>query len=162
MPVLPLCRVLAGLQPHARHEHHRCPTAHGGDEGIVAADMRPSAIAEPSTTAGTRISGAHSRKSHQTRENDHARPRRRSLKASMLLPRRYHTTRTQNSRVVDQSRAIAQGLPRETLERLILCFCGATLEGDQSAIPAAGCAFRLDYISVRYVPTGNRGRHLLT
>ena len=28
----------AGLQPHARHEHHGRPTAHGGDEGIVTAD----------------------------------------------------------------------------------------------------------------------------
>jgi hypothetical protein len=24
-----------GLQSHARHEHHRDPTAHGGDQGIV-------------------------------------------------------------------------------------------------------------------------------
>jgi hypothetical protein len=36
----------AGLQSHARHEHLGRPTAHGGNEGIVVADRRPSAIAE--------------------------------------------------------------------------------------------------------------------
>src|SRR3954451_11025799 len=44
----------AGLQSHARHEHHRYPTAHGGDEGIVA-DMRPSAREQPPKTADIRI-----------------------------------------------------------------------------------------------------------
>jgi hypothetical protein len=28
----------AGLQPHARHEHHRHPTAHGGNEGVAITD----------------------------------------------------------------------------------------------------------------------------
>src|SRR6266568_7683486 len=42
----------AGLQSHARHEHLGRPTAHGGDEGIVVADMRPSAVPEPPKTAG--------------------------------------------------------------------------------------------------------------
>ena len=37
----------AGLQPHARHEHHGRPTTHGGDEGLVVADVCPSAVAEP-------------------------------------------------------------------------------------------------------------------
>jgi ABC transporter substrate binding protein len=41
---------------------------------LVAAAMRPSAIAELPRTAGTRISGAYSRKSRQTRENDYAWP----------------------------------------------------------------------------------------
>jgi Transposase DDE domain len=35
----------AGLQSHPCHQHHGRPTAHGGDEGIVVADMRPPAIA---------------------------------------------------------------------------------------------------------------------
>ena len=29
---------------HARHKHHRHPTAHGGHEGIIATDTKPSAI----------------------------------------------------------------------------------------------------------------------
>src|SRR6266566_3650439 len=35
-----------GLQSHARHEHHGHPAAHGGDEGIVIANLRPSPGAE--------------------------------------------------------------------------------------------------------------------
>jgi hypothetical protein len=35
------------LQSYACHEHHGRPAAHGGDEGIVVADMAPSAAAEP-------------------------------------------------------------------------------------------------------------------
>src|SRR5207247_2154672 len=45
----------AGLQSHACHEHLGRPTAHGGDEGIVVADMPPSAVAEPPKTAGIRF-----------------------------------------------------------------------------------------------------------
>jgi hypothetical protein len=40
----------AGLQSHARHEYHRRPAAPGSDEGIIAADKRPSAVAEPPRT----------------------------------------------------------------------------------------------------------------
>src|SRR6266536_3098398 len=45
----------AGLQSHARHEHLGRPAAHGSDEGIVVADTRPSAVAEPPKTAGIRF-----------------------------------------------------------------------------------------------------------
>jgi hypothetical protein len=36
-----------GLQYDARHEHHGHQTADSGDEGVVLADMRPSAVADP-------------------------------------------------------------------------------------------------------------------
>jgi hypothetical protein len=36
----------APLQPDAGHEHTGHPTAPGGDEGIVVADMRPSAAVD--------------------------------------------------------------------------------------------------------------------
>jgi hypothetical protein len=52
----------AGLQPDPRHEHHGYQTAPGGDEGIVVADMRPSAVAEPYKTAGIRIRNTSRRK----------------------------------------------------------------------------------------------------
>src|SRR4249919_1423130 len=45
----------AGLQSDPRHEHHGHPAARGGDEGIVAADMRPSAVAAQPRTAGSSI-----------------------------------------------------------------------------------------------------------
>ena len=52
----------AGLQPDPRHEHHGYPIAPGGDEGIVVADTRPSAAAEPPKTAASRIRSAPGRK----------------------------------------------------------------------------------------------------
>ena len=84
----------ARLQSHPRHEHHGRPTAHGGDEGIIAADTQQSAIAEPPRMAGILISSASSPKNRQTTKNGHARPRRQSLKASTQPPRRFRTTKT--------------------------------------------------------------------
>ena len=66
----------ARLQSHARHEHHGRPTGPGGDAGIVAADIRLSAVEELPSTAGIRISSADSRKSRQIRKNDRASPPR--------------------------------------------------------------------------------------
>ena len=43
-------------------------TAPGGDEGIIADDTKPSAIAEPPRTAAIRISRVYSRKSRQIRK----------------------------------------------------------------------------------------------
>jgi hypothetical protein len=74
--------------PDPRHEHHGYPTAPGGDEGIVVADMRPSAVAEP------RIRNTSRRKSRQIPKNDQARPRGRSHEASVLPPERFCATKT--------------------------------------------------------------------
>jgi hypothetical protein len=45
-------------------------TAHGGDQGIIAADLRPSAIAEPPRAAAIRSSYAYSSKCRQIRNKD--------------------------------------------------------------------------------------------
>ena len=89
----------ARLQSHARHEHHRRPTAHGDDEGIVAAEIRPSAIAEPPRTAEIRISSAYSRKSRHIRKNDRASPHRRGRDTSMLCHAGFYTTKTLSRRL---------------------------------------------------------------
>src|SRR5438128_594995 len=41
----------AGLQSHARHEHHRRPTAPGGDEGIVSIKDGPASASRSATGA---------------------------------------------------------------------------------------------------------------
>jgi len=66
----------ARLQSHARHEHHGRPTGPGGDAGIVAADIRLSAVEQLPSTAAIRVSSADGRKSRQIRKNDHASPPR--------------------------------------------------------------------------------------
>ena len=71
-------------------------TANCGDEGIVPADARPSAVAEPPRAAEIRIRSASRPKNPPNAENDHAPPRRRRHEASMLSPARFCTTKTQN------------------------------------------------------------------
>jgi hypothetical protein len=68
----------AGLQSHARHEHHGRPTAAGGDEDIVVADMRPYPVAEPPKTTGIRIRNTSRQKSCQAQQGDQTRPPRRN------------------------------------------------------------------------------------
>ncbi len=79
----------AGLQSHPRHEHPGRPTAHGGNEGIVVADMRPSAVAEPPKTAAVRFKSTSRPKEPPNSKNDRAWPPRRDREASMLTPERF-------------------------------------------------------------------------
>ena len=83
-----------GLQPHAHHEHHRRPTAAGGDAGIVAADMCSYPVAEPLKMAGIHIRSLPDRKGRQTRQDDQTRLLRQNRESSVLLPERFHTTKT--------------------------------------------------------------------
>src|SRR6266702_6449481 len=76
----------AGLQSHARHEHLGRPAAHGSNEGIVVADTRPSAVAEPLKTPGIRFRSTSRPKEPPIRKNDRAWPPRRDRGASMLPP----------------------------------------------------------------------------
>ncbi len=69
----------------ARHEHHRRPTAHGGDEGLVAADTQPSAITDRPGRLSSQSGAIPERKSRNTRENHRTRPPR---------PKRFYTTKT--------------------------------------------------------------------
>ena len=80
----------AGLQSDPRHEHHGHPAARGGDEGIVAADMRPSAVAAQPRTAGSSIRTLLDRKAAKFGNRHLAEMVRRQL----LLPRRFYTTKT--------------------------------------------------------------------
>ena len=79
----------------ARHEHHGRPTAHGGDESIVAADMRLSVAEGLPGTAGIRIRGANSQKRRLIRKNDRASLSRRGRDTSALLLESFYTTKTQ-------------------------------------------------------------------
>src|SRR6266705_1599665 len=85
-----------GLQSHARHEHNGDPAAHGGDEGIVIANLRPSPGAEPPKTARIRARRPSRRKNRQSHQNDCARSTSRGRAAAMLPPGRFYTTKTQN------------------------------------------------------------------
>jgi hypothetical protein len=64
-----------GLQYDACHEYHGHQTANSGDEGVVAPDMSPSAVAEPPRMPEILIRSASRQRIHQTPKNDHA-PRR--------------------------------------------------------------------------------------
>ena len=101
----------AGLQSDARHEYHRRPAAHRGDESIVAPDMRLSAVAEPPRTARIRINSAYGRKSRHPRKNDRASPHRRGRDTSMLCPQVFTRPRPE----ADLNRAIVRLRPGRTL-----------------------------------------------
>src|SRR5437588_4048998 len=91
-----------GLQSHARHEHNGHPAAHGGDEGIVIANLRPSPGAEPPKTARIRARRPSRRKNRQSHQNDCARSTSRGRAAAMLPPGRFYTTKTRcGSRVAE-------------------------------------------------------------
>jgi hypothetical protein len=66
----------ARLQSYACHEHHGRPAAHGGDGGIVVADMPSSSAAEPPKTAGISTRSTSRRKETPNPEDDRARPPR--------------------------------------------------------------------------------------
>jgi hypothetical protein len=62
----------------------------------IIADMRPYAVAQPPKTAVIRIRSTSRQKSRHTHQNEQTRPPRRNREMSMLLPGRFHTTKTLN------------------------------------------------------------------
>jgi hypothetical protein len=105
----PCCRdgtARARLQSYTCHEHHGCPAAHGGDEGIAVADMPSSAAAEPPKTAGISTRSTSRRKEPPTQKDDRAGPPRRDPHASMLPPERFFT-RPRPSADIRRSRSLS-------------------------------------------------------
>ena len=96
----------AGLQSHARHKHHGRPTASSGDDDIVVADMRSSPVAEPPKMAGIRSRSTSKTEKPPTRQNAQAWPPHRNRDASMLLPGRFHTTKTHSGHRPDRNPAV--------------------------------------------------------
>jgi hypothetical protein len=54
--------------------HDGRPTAPGGDQAIVVADIRPPPVADPPKTAGIRTSSSCRQRRRQTRQADPASP----------------------------------------------------------------------------------------
>jgi hypothetical protein len=81
----------AGLQSDARLEHHRRPAAHGRDQGITTAGIRPYLVAEQPTTAIILIGRDSRTKNLKLGQN-----RAQDRQASMLRPRSFYTTKTHN------------------------------------------------------------------
>ena len=77
-----------------RYEHHGCSPAPGGNEGIIAADMRPSAIAEPPRMAGISIRSDLKRKNRKLKKITAPKRHARGRQSSMLATMRFYTTKT--------------------------------------------------------------------
>src|SRR5262249_24572487 len=93
----------AGLQSHARHEHHRNPTADRGNEGVVA-------VAEPPKEGCSSPLQRHGRpKEPRNPENARGSTPHRNCDTSILRPYRFYTAKTLNGpRVCSATRSSSQ------------------------------------------------------
>ena len=84
----------ARLQSHACHEYHRCPTAPGGNEGIVAlvSPFRPQS--KTRRRAGSHSGALLAGEKPPGVRNDEKRPNSPKSRCIRPLPVRFHTTKT--------------------------------------------------------------------